>query len=212
MPLHSDDPTRYLRRNWHQNKSVRGYLMFWIYGLCPFFKHLLKYSSLPEFQLFANGTSSCRQCGSTGSVINPICLGCAWNGKEFKAQHEFASSGPRARRASAPSTVFLKIDFSTFLAVDHANIHANRPEAPLTHTELKSVIDSLPIVPSQSPYMPVDQSSFDATAEGFNRDYIDDIDTNMAKQQREVHPVPDNLGDVATATRTVWSKKLLQNK
>ena len=28
MPLDSDDSTRYLRRNWHQNKSVRGDLMF----------------------------------------------------------------------------------------------------------------------------------------------------------------------------------------
>ena len=164
-----------------------------------------KYSSLPEFQLFANGTSSCRQCGFTG----PTCLGCAWAGKVAQLeQHEFASSAPRARRASAPSTVFFKIDFSTFLTVDHANIDSNRPEAPFKQRELKSVIDSLPIVSSQSPYMPVDQSSFDASAVGFNRDYID---TNMANDYA-LHPVPDNLGDVAKATRTVWGKKLLQNK
>jgi hypothetical protein len=165
--------------------------------------------------LFANGTSSCRQCGFTGSVINPICLGCAWTGKEAQ-QHEFASSKPRARRASAPSTVFLKFDFSTFLSVDHANIDSsNRPQASLKQRELKSAIDSLPIVSSQSPYMPVDQTSFEASAVGLNRDYIDDIDTNMANdytQQREVLPVPDGLGAVATATRTVWGKNLLQNR
>jgi hypothetical protein len=160
--------------------------------------------------LFAKETSSyyhCRQCGFTDSVINPICLGCAWTGKEAQ-QHEFASSGPRARRASAPSRVFLKIDLSTFLTSDHANIDSNRPEAPLRGLKgSSSVIDPLPIVSSQSPYMPVDQPSFETTAIGLHRDHIDDI-----CMKREVHPVPDDLGDVATATRSVWGKKLQQQK
>ena len=202
--------------------------VIWIFdGLCSFIKqHLPKYSSLPEFQLVVKETSSyydCRQCGSTGSVINPICLGCAWTCKEAQ-QHEFASSRPRARRASTPSRVFLKIDLSPWnsaiLTGDHTNIDSNQPEALLKQRELKataSVIDFLPIVPSQSPHMPIDQASFNATGVDLHRDHIDDIDTNMINDyndyaQREVHPVPGNLGDVATATRSVWGKKLLQNK
>ena len=191
-------------------------------GLRSFFKHLPKYSSLPEFQLVAKETYRCRQCGLTGSVINPICLGCAWTGKEAQ-QHEFTSSGPRARRVSAPSRVFIKIDLSpwnfTFLTGDHANTDSNRPEAPLKQRELKAtasvIIDPLPIVSSLSPYMTVDQTSFDATAVYSHRDHIDDIVTNMVNvytQQGEVHPVSETLDDVATATRSVWGKKLLQNQ
>ena len=184
--------------------------------LRSFFKHLPKYSSLPEFQLIAKETSSsfhCRRCGLTASVINPICpsLGNAWTCSEAQQQqqHEFASSVPRARRASAPSRVFLKVDLSpwnfTFLTGDHENIGSNRLEAPLEQGELNetaSVIDPLPIVSSQSPYMPVD----------LHRDHIDnidDIDINDYSQQREV---PESLGDVATATHSVCGKKLLQKR
>ena len=218
MPLDSDDSTRYLRRNWNQHKSVRGLLMF----LCDlgtfdrlrsFPKHLPKYSSLPEFQLIAKETSPsylCRRCGFAASVIKPS-LGSAWTCKEAH-QHEFASSVPRVRRASAPSSVFLKVDLSSwnfaFLTGDHANIDSNRPETPLEQRGLKtSVIDPLPIVLSQqSPYMPVDQTSFHATAVDL---HIDDININDYAQQREV---PGRLCDVATATRSVWGKKLLQKK
>ena len=149
----------------------------------------------------------CRRC-------DPICLR-AWTCKEA---HEFASSAPRARRASAPSRVFIKFDLSpwkfTFLTGDHANIDSNRPETPLKQRELKaasSVIDPLPIVSSQSPYMPVDQT--DATAMDLHRDCIDDIDTDIVNgyAQREAHSVPEASGGVATATRSVWDKKLLQN-
>ena len=185
--------------------------------LRSFFKYLPKYSSLPEFQLVAKESSSsyhCRRCGFTASVINPICptrnLGDA---RTCKQQHEFASSVPRARRASAPSRVFLKVDLSpwkfTFLTGDHTN---NRPEVPLEQRDLKattSVIDPLPIVSSQSPHMPVDQTSFHVTAVDFHIDDIDDIDINNYAQQREV---PGSLCDVATATLSVWGKRLLQKK
>jgi hypothetical protein len=183
--------------------------------LRSFFKHLPKYSSLPEFQLIAKETSSshhCRRCGFTASVINPISpsLGNAWTCKQ---EHEFASSVPRARRVSAPSRVFLKVDLSpykiTFLTGDHANIDSNRPETPLEQRELRAttlVIDPLPIVSSQSPYMPVDQSTFHVTAVDL---HIDDIDINNYAQQRAV---PESLCDVATATRSVWGKRLLQKK
>ena len=190
--------------------------------LRSFFKHLPKYSSLPEFQSIAEETSSsyqCRRCGFTASVINATTcpsLGSALTCKEPQQQHEFASSVSRVRRASAPSRVFLKVDLSpwkfTFLAGDHANIDSNRPEAPLEQGELKattSVIDPLPIVSSQSPYMPVDQTSFNATAVDSHIDDIDDVDINDYAQQREV---PESLCDVATATRSVWGKNLRQNK
>jgi hypothetical protein len=122
---------------------------------------------------------------------------------------------PRARRASAPSTVFLKVDLSpwklTFSTGDHANIDSNRPDTPLEQRKLKAttlVIDPLPIVSSQSPYMPVDQTSFHVTAVDLHIDDIDDtIDINNYAQQRAV---PESLCDVATATRSVWGKRLLQ--
>ena len=155
----------------------------------------------------------CRQCGCAGSVVNPKCLWCAWTCKE-EQQHEFASSGPRARCASAPSNVFMKIDLSpwkfTFLAGDHANIDSNRSDAELKATS-SPVIDPLPTVSSQSPCMPVDQT--DATTMDLHRNHIDDIDTDMVNDytRQRGHPVPELLGDVATATRSVWDKKLLQN-
>jgi hypothetical protein len=178
-----------------------------------FSKHLPKYSSLPEFQFVVKETSSyhhCRQCG----VINPTCLCC----KQAPQQHEFASSAPlaRARRASAPSRVLINLDLSpwklTFLTGDHANIDFNRPEPPLKQKELSSTIDPLPFVSSKSPYMPVDQTLVDGIAMDLHRDHIDDTDTNINDygRQRGVHPVPECLGDVATATCSVWGKKLLQ--
>jgi len=145
------------------------------------------------------------------SVINPVCLGCAWFAKEAR-QHEFASSGPRARRATAPSRVFTKYDLSSrkliFLTGDRADTNSNRPEAPLNQSEFKapsSVIDFLPILSSQSPHMPVDQTTFDVTAVDLHQDRIDK-NMNYTRQQ-EVQPVSETLYDVATATRSVWGKK-----
>lgn len=71
------------------------------------------------------------------------------------------------------------------------------------------MIDPLPIVssPSQSPYMPVDQITFHATAVDLRIDDIDNIDINDDSQQREV---PESLCDVATVTtvtRPVCGKK-----
>lgn len=59
--------------------------------------------------------------------------------------------------------------------------------------------------------MPVDQT--DATTMDLHRNHIDDIDTDMVNDytRQRGHPVPELLGDVATATRSVWDKKLLQN-
>ena len=110
----------------------------------------------------------------------------------------------------------MKVDLSpwefSFLTGDHANIDPNRPETPIKQGALEaksSVIDPLLFVSSQSPYMPVDQTSFDDTAVDLHRNDIDYIDYT---QQRGANPVPKCLGDVATATRSVWGKKLLQDK
>ena len=114
---------------------------------------------------------------------------------------------PRARRASAPSRVFLNVDLSpwkfTFLNGEHVNFDSNRAEV------LGLKVDLLPIISSQSPYMPVDHTSFHATAVDLHQDHIDDIDTNDCAQQREVR---ESLCDVARATPSVWGKMLIQNK
>jgi hypothetical protein len=152
-------------------------------------------------------TLCCRQCGFTNSFMDIN----AWTCKE--GQHEFASSVPRARRASAPPNVFIKIDLSpwkfTFLAGDHANIDLNRPEAPLKQTEASSIIDSPPILSSSSltPHM----QTLEAIAMDLHQVHIDDIHTNAVNEYRRRNPVtviPESLGDVisevATGTRSVW--------
>jgi hypothetical protein len=195
MPL---DSPRCLRR---RRNSVRGYLMF----ACDFVltdpvsrrQHLPKYSSLPELQLVKE-TALC-QCGSTKSLVIPTCLCCASTSKRPLAQHEFASSVPRARRASAPPSVFIKIDLSpwkfTLLAGEHANIDFEAPVFKQTQSTTPS-----PIISSLSPYMPVHQT-FDATAVDLHPDHDDDdIDTDAIRQRDPVTTIPGSLNHVAT----VW--------
>jgi hypothetical protein len=107
----------------------------------------------------------------------------------------------------------LKVDLSpwkfTFPTGDHANIDANQPDAPLEQGELiatTSIVDPPLFVPSQSPSMPVDQTSFHVTAVDSRIDDIDDIDINDYAQQREV---PESLCDVATSMRSVWGTKAI---
>ena len=144
----------------------------------------------------------CRQCGFTNPYTDPICLWCTWTCEE--AQHEFTSSVPRARRASAPPRVFIKIDLSpwklTLLARNHANIDLSQPETPSKRTE-SSIIDPASIVSSRSSYMPVYQT-FDATAVDLLRDHIDEIDMNHSYRQRDpVTAIPKSL---AAITHSVW--------
>ena len=185
---------------------MRGYLMFPCdFELTAHFQHLPKYSSLPELQLVVKKTTLC-QCGSTKSLISPTCLSCASTCKQTLAQHEFTSSVPRARRASAPPSVFIKIDLSpwkfTLLAGEHANIDFNPHEAPVfKQTQSKT---PSPIISSLSPYMPVHQT-FDATAVDLHRDHDDDgIDTDAIRQGDPVTTIPERLNHVATGTRSVW--------
>jgi hypothetical protein len=178
-------------------------------------KHLPKYSSMPELQLAMKEKPlyHCCPCGFTNSLINPMCLWCTWTCKE--AKHGFKSSMPRARRASAPSRVYIQIDLFlssgkfALLAPDRATIVSHRSAAPSQQTETNiklSVIDPPPFVPSISPYIPpvlVDPTTVLDRCITSHRDHLYDIDTNMVNGNDPVTVISQGFGDTAIATRSV---------
>jgi len=125
---------------------------------------------------------------------------------------------PRARRASAPPRVFIRIALSpssgkfTLLTDDHENIDSDRSAASSkqTGTNAKpSVIDPPPVIPSILSHMVVHHTLVDAV--NSHRDHIYDTDTSMVNDLTRQHPVPATLegfGDVATAACSVWAKIL----
>ena len=115
-----------------------------------------------------------------------MCLWCAWTCKE--ARNEFITSMPRARRASAPTRVFVRFVM------------------PSTQTEMKaesSVIDPPAIVPQTL----IDGTTPDDGCVHSHRDHIFDIDYRRQQGLHRVAAIPEGLGHgVATATRSVWDQ------
>lgn len=143
-------------------------------------KHLPKYSSLPELRL-------------------PLC-----HRRCTEPKHDFKSSIPRTRHASAPPRVFIHIDLApkfTLLADNHDLNRRLVVSSKQTETISKlSVIDPLITVPSMPSHMPIHRhqsSLIDTVAvyERRSRDHIYNVDAQQPALYSVVIPE-----EVATAT------------